>query len=358
MTTRRNFLRNSTALFAAAPLMGAAALESQYRVPRATGRILNAYYLRAQMYTMVPRQIAEDMKWMAGAGTDVVTISVLEQDLWAAERNIDTICEAARKAGMEVWADASRWGGLVAGAPKVPSLFTVCHPDGWVLKKDGTPVFDTTTAGAVSSIYHPGTRQFFCETADKFLTRFPFTGWVWDEPKHVGADDRSRWALKTLGERSSYEQRVAETVKFFSAVNAYLRERHPAVKLSLFVFANSSDTVIREMATVSHLDYYGCDGRPWSNADGGDQESAGKTLVDNGGKFIREARTNKTGSLFLIENHNLAKSNFELLASGIPQVIAMRPDQLIYYYYPRNVEDVDAEMEIVRREVRKFHAGQ
>lgn len=324
------------------------------RKPKAQGRLLNAYYLRAQMYTMVPRQISEDMKWMAEAGTDVVTIAVLEQDLTAAERNIDTLCEAAAREGMEVWADPSRWGGLVAGAPKVPSMFSVCHPETWILQKDGTPLFDPTTSGVISSVYHPETLRFFCETAHRLLSRFPFKGLIWDEPKQVGAEDYSRAAVKILGREASYAARVHGNADFFSSVNTYIRQHHPQVKLSLFVYANSDDTVVSEMAGVKELDYYGCDGRPWHQADGGDQESKGKTLLDNGPRFIEEAQRHQRKSLLLIENHNLAASDFKLLEEGIPKVIALKPDQLIYYYYPRNVAQVDQEMEIMKRGVGKF----
>ena len=52
-----------------------------------TSTAIAAYYLRAQMYTCVPRQIREDMEWMAAIGTNYVCVGVLEQDLFAAYEN-------------------------------------------------------------------------------------------------------------------------------------------------------------------------------------------------------------------------------------------------------------------------------
>src|ERR1035437_4743219 len=92
---------------------------------RSGKKYLNAFYYRAQMYTMVPHQIKEDMKWLADAGTNAITISVLEQDFEASFENIQFIIKEANKVGMDVFATPSRWGGIVAGSPKVPSVFTV-----------------------------------------------------------------------------------------------------------------------------------------------------------------------------------------------------------------------------------------
>jgi hypothetical protein len=48
--------------------------------------------------------------------------------LFAAVENIEIICNEASKLGMDVFAIPSRWGGLFAGASKVPSLFSVKNP--------------------------------------------------------------------------------------------------------------------------------------------------------------------------------------------------------------------------------------
>jgi hypothetical protein len=350
---RRNFLKNAV-LFAGGGAILPATLPSLPETKRkAGGRILNGYYLRAQMYTMVPSQIREDIKWMADAGTNVISIAILEQDIWAADRNIETIYEAALTEGIEVWGVPSRWGGLVAGAPKVPSLFSASHPETWMIKENGKPLHSPNSA-IVSSIYHPATLDFFCKTADQLLSQFPVKGIVWDEPKYLGAKDFSPAALKAAGKDSTYGQRVRDHAGFFSSVNTHIRQGHADVKISLFVYANSDDTIAGTMATVKSLDYYGCDGRPWRTADGGEQELAGKTLVDNGPRFIAAARKNGAGSLLLMENHNLASKDFPLLKKGIPEVIALQPDQLIYYYYPRNVEDPEKAMEIVGEQIRAF----
>src|SRR6478672_13368362 len=159
MVNRRNFLKNTTL-----------AATGMYMLPRTkpgvksialkSNKILNAYYFRAHMYTIVPRQVREDLKWMAEIGTNAVSIAVLEQDLTSAVENVTIICEEASKLGMSVFVTPSRWGGMLAGAPKVPSVFSVLNPQTWVLKKDGKPLTNSIS-GVISSVHYPETAEFF-----------------------------------------------------------------------------------------------------------------------------------------------------------------------------------------------------
>lgn len=109
------------------------------------------------MYTLVPDQVREDMEWIADTGTDAVTIAVLEQDLYAARENIETIHREAARVGLKLFAAPSRWAGQVAGAPRVPGLFTASHPETWVRNEDGTPYL-SSYSGPMPSL-SSGTRQ-------------------------------------------------------------------------------------------------------------------------------------------------------------------------------------------------------
>ncbi len=101
------------------------------------------------------------------------------------------------------------------------------------------------------------------------------------------------------------------------------------------------------------LDYYGCDGRPWRNADGGKQESEGKTLPDRAQTFIDAAHNNRRRGLLLIENHNFAAADIQLMNKRLPKVLTLKPEQLIYYYYPRNVEKPEESMAVIRKHLQK-----
>ena len=108
-------------------------------VTRHTLDMLSAYHFRAHLYTIVLHQVQEDFSWMADHGTDAVVIGVLEQDLFAARENLDILCAEARRAGLDVLITPSRWGSLVAGCPKVPSILCATEHDCWAQNADGSP---------------------------------------------------------------------------------------------------------------------------------------------------------------------------------------------------------------------------
>ncbi len=321
----------------------------------AQSKIINAYYFRAHTYTLVPRHIREDMKWMADVGTNAVSLAILEQDLFAAKENLEIICNEAAKAGIDVFAVPSRWAGLFAGAPKVPSPFAVNHPRTWILDKDGNPP-DRGVFGPYSSIHYPETVEFFKKTVDEIFSIWQVKGIIWDEPKIFTTKDFSPKAIENLGADAPVEKHCRAFVNFLSDVNLHIKRKHPEKITSMFGYANLPTWVVELAATTRGLDYFGCDGRPWRTDDRGTAESEGKVLLgdDAGERFLTAARKNGKKTFWLIENHNLQNEDIPIMEKRLPEVIGKDIDLLTYYYYPRNLEDPDRNMAVIGKYVREF----
>lgn len=352
---RRKFIKNTLATAAASSVAGKVMAGNDHGLQvksSSSDKILNAYYFRAHMYTMVPRQVREDMHWMADKGTNVVSVAVLEQDLWAGVKNIEIICNEAAKVCIEVHAVPSRWGGIVAGAPKVPSLFTITHPQTYVLEKNGTPK-ESSVSGRISSIHYPETLEFVQSTILKCIELWDIKGVIWDEPKTFGID-YSPMALKRLGPNPTEEQQVNANVDFYTSVNKAIKEKYPDFITGMFLQADKSDLRAYGAAKTGYMDYYGCDGRPWRNEDGGKQESSGKVLLGAGERFLEAARQNNKKTLWLAENHNMLDADAKLMDKRMPEILEKDVDQLIYYYYPRNLQSPDMIMDIMAKYIKKF----
>lgn len=349
---RKEFIKKTVLAGSAIGLIHPA-IATSAKAKRRSAKKLNAYYLRAHMYTLVPRQVREDLKWMADAGTNIVSVAVLEQDFSAAKENIEIICNEASKVGLDVWAVPSRWGGLVAGAPKVPSLFTVKNPETWTKRKDGSYA-EAYLTGRVSSIFHPATHEFMADSAKKLFKTWDFKGMIWDEPKSIG-EDYHELAVKKLGKNPSREQFIDANVEFYSSVNKSIKADYPDKQIAMFIYSTFDDVTVKKMATIEDLDVFGCDGRPWSVEDGGKQEGEGKVLLGGvGQRFVDAAKANKKASLWLVENHNMSDKDIPLLERRLPEVIKSDVDHLIYYYYPRNLSQPDKIMNIIRKNVPNF----
>jgi hypothetical protein len=312
--------------------------------------ILNAYYFRQHSYTIVPRHLCEDMEWIAETGSDAITLSVLEQDLWATKYNLEHICREAGRVGLKVFAVPGRWGGIVAGSPKVPSLFSAQHPETWARNEDGSPVTQPY-CGPICSIHHPATADFFRATLGEMLTEFPIAGIVWDEPKVLFVD-HSQAAIDALGPDAGWAAHLQAIAGFFDDLAGWARQQRPGVTNHMFLYADLSEEIIETMSAIENLDSFGCDGRPWYAEDGGRSDSfnapSQKNLLPAAKRFIKAATARDKDGLVLVENHALTNADVDIMDRRLPEVLGLGAGHLIYYYYPRDVEDPDRAMGVLR----------
>jgi hypothetical protein len=323
--------------------------------------MLSAYYFRAQMYTCVPHQIREDLSWMADHGTDAVIVGVLEQDLFAARENLDTLCAEAERAGLRVLVTPSRWGSLVAGCPKVPSILCATQRGCWSLQADGEPC--TGFLGPIASVHHPATIDYFATAITDLLGSWPISGIVWDELKNLGRIDHSPAAKAAMGSDWSEDLALhqAATVAFFGRLNRHAKAIRLDCLTSLFVYGSMQGPILDRLAATPALDEFGCDGRPWAAADIGSDDSGSsaskKFLIDAGPRFIAAARGADRGSLALIENLAMAASDNEKMQRRLPEIREQGWEHLIYYYYPRSCETPELSMDILGRALADWRAA-
>jgi len=362
---RRTFLKSSATASVALPALATAAEKAPIKSVNKTSTAIAAYYLNAHMYTIVPAHVRADMEWMAAIGTTYVCPGVVEQDLTAAYENHAMIAEEAARVGMKILAVPSRWAGLTAGAPKVPSLFTVLNPDTWVVNKKGSTQVMAKITGAVSSIHHPKTFEFFCATLAEMYKQHPkMAGFFIDEPKNF-IFDQSPAAVAALGTKDApMTAHYAAASAFWGRVAAFAKKQWPDKLTLMFQQTHNPADELAAGAATPNLDYYGCDARPWGLEDdarmqglGEGQESGkGKVLLSGKGEsFIKAARAQPgRKSFFLAENHNLQSSMIEPMDRNYPAVLGLRPDMAAYYYYPRNVQEPDRAMAVIAKHIRKF----
>lgn len=318
---------------------------------------LTAYYFRAHMYTLVPRHVREDMAWMADVGTKAVAISVLEQDLFAARENMDTIAREADRAGMCLYAAPSRWGGLVAGSPKVPSIFCARYPDALARTKDGKPVMGAF--GPIASVHHPRTLEFFHDSLRHLFDMVPVSGLIWDEPKALSLRDHSQAAARVFEGKDLEDPAVHSHAQagFFDRVGAEAVGMQPGLRLCLFVGANQRGDVVERLGRLRQLHDLGCDGRPFKREDGGSDDSgnnaAVKLLCDHAPFFVELARRHGKTPLLLVENHAMTDRDIAAMDRRLPEVLSLGAEHILYYYYPRSLKDPDRVMYVLAGHLRR-----
>jgi len=298
------------------------------------------------MYTIVPRHVREDMEWMSANGADAIVVALLEQDLTASLRNMELITREADRKGMKILAVPSRWAGLCAGAPKVPSYFTITHPETWITRPDGS-CEDHSVTGRISSIFHPATYDFMCEAMEKMLRTFEIAGIVWDEVKVFDRRDDSRMARAVLGDGYPMESFTRAAVDFFGRLNGFAKSVQPSVFTSLFLYSHLPKELWAPFAAMPFLDEFGCDGRPW-HSDDQHGEHERKTILgpESGERFFPVAKREGKRVVALLETHAMSNEAAELMPRYYDAIARLPIDHHITYYYGRDCEDPDFVMDM------------
>jgi hypothetical protein len=286
---------------------------------------------------VVRRHIREDLRWMAEIGTDSVAVGIHEFQLdYGNQHQLDILFDEARRAGLDVHAIPSRWGGLVAGWPPAAGMFAATHPDSWMKRADGSPIFEVFCGGAICSIYDPETQAFFLDTIGRLLKQWPVRGIIWDEIKILHVEDYSRHAIRALGEPARGAAQIRNTVDFFSRANRHALSIRPELVLSCFLYAYLPTGIMNACATMAGLDYFGIDGRCWP-----DRRKDAKVLFGNIKRVEAACRKTGTGKLALVETQNLVPGEADRCVRHLPAFLRHRVDHLLYYYHGASTVDED-----------------
>jgi len=313
---------------------------------------LTAYYFMGQDLCMVRRHVREDMSWMADAGTDSVAIGIHEFQLdYGKQQQMDILFEEAGRAGLGVHAIPSRWAGLVAGWPPAAGMFAATHPDSWMMKADGSPLFSTAGGGPVCSIYDPATNEFFRDAIDRLLALYPVQGVIWDEIKVLQWEDHSSHAVRALGGPAGGDAHLERAVDFFGRASRHARERKPDLVISAFVYAFLPDATLRACAGIEALDFFGIDGKCYP----GDGPTA-KTLLGNFERVVAACGDKSVGTLALIETQKLPASRQAATVEHLPGFLTRPVDHLLYYYHGACAEDGEACMRAMKPLLRDWRS--
>ncbi len=316
-------------------------------------RRLSVYYFHGQDLCIVPRHVREDLAWMRDHGADGVYVGMHEADLLGS--NLPMVREQVGRAGLECRLIPSRLGGLVAGWHRAPGYFAIGRPDTWARRADGSPV---ECFGPQVSVFHPDTPAFLAETVGRMVDELGFTGLVWDELKSLEGEDHSEWAKRALGRPAGPADRLAGTVACFGQANRLIRQRHPQLTISSFLYASCPDEQVRACAAIDRLDEFGCDGKCWRPGELATGEGGGgKVLLGNFERFRTAAAANGRRSFVLLETQLLDAPALELTLQRLPEFLAAGPDHLVFYYYPYGLAEPDRFMPPIGAALAKWRGG-
>ncbi len=300
---------------------------------------LSVYYFKGQDFCVDPRVIRADMERLAEAAVDSVCIAFHEGDL--AGSNLPLVCDEAKRAGLSVWAVPSRIGGLIAGWHRAVGNLSASRPDLWARHPDGNPV---NFFGPQISVHHPEAVVEFTRIVDQMLNTLPIEGIIWDELKCTDTKDHSEAAIKALGHPSDGgPEQFAATASFFSKVNRGLLDKHPKLQIAMFLYCWLEDELIEHCVKIDGLNEFGCDGACLLPEDEFEIEGGHtkKLLPENFKRFAKGAEKGGLRKFVLVETQRQKRGPVERSLEHLDQLFAQKPDHVVYYDFPREMEASD-----------------
>ena len=311
-------------------------------------RIVSAYCLGYQSWTVVPHQMEEDFKEMRDMGFGAVNLSFSENELKYARRAFELQVRLAHAAGLKVNVIPSRLGGRFAGAPFMPSVWLAQNPQYALYSKPG--------ALPVACVESPAFRAWVREFMETLLRDYELDGIIWDEPKSHGLISRHPDTIAKFGEHPTEENMIDSFVEFLEEISGFCRELRPGMRQTMFVQKNYNPYFTGKAARIESLDYFGYDGNMARQSVFQEEPRWHKyRLEEVWERTVAECAQTGKKSFALVENMLMPSAAVDEFEENFERYLSRyTPDHLAIYYYAHNNEDPERVHAAVKRLMKKY----
>lgn len=288
-----------------------------------------------------PVMVKQDFEQIRTVGATSVVCAIHEQEEQRSPRDLARGLQQARDVGLNVHLSLGRYGNLFAGPVLMPSWYTFQHPQSRVQDRHGR-------YHAMSCFNHESFRSWLFAEIEHYLTTYPITGIVLDEPR--GPDitcfcSVCRALCPDVMDLEHFRRR--SLIEFLNELFSCVKRVNSSVKTTIVLLPQDLD-LLDELASMPHLDTIGCH-LFWQLL----HEDI--SMVEKWGQqVVQAAHQYRKRSQLWLQNYNLDRGMEELLADSFAQIQSAEPDELACYYYWRNNVDPERVWEETRTLLRRI----
>ena len=312
-------------------------------------RRVTAYCLAHGHWTVIPRHLEESFRDMADMGFNAVALSFSESEMRYSRRAFELQVRLAHQCGLKVFVIPSRLGNRFAGAPLMPSLWLLQHPEAQV------PDY-TTWMGPLACVESSVFRAWIKEFMTTLLTDYPLDGIIWDEPKEEWTISRHPETVAKFGPQPTREQMEDGFVDFLGDLTAHCLSVRPELEVTLFNQATSSKRFTRAASALPGIGYAGYDGNLSRQSFFHEEPQWHKYRIESvWDRTVTECTAAGKGTFALVENMLMPAAAVAEYRENLDTWLqGPLPDHLALYYYAHNNEDPDAVQRINRELMKKY----
>lgn len=310
-------------------------------------KILTAYCLSYGNWTVIPKQWQESFMDMRDKGFDAVALSFSESEMRYSRRTLELQIKYAHAQGLKVYLIPSRIGGRFAGAPLMPCLWLVGHPE-----------YQLPECQGVACLESPGFRQWALEFVSILVREYDIDGIIWDEPKCVATSTCHPDTISRFGGVPTAEQAQDGFIDFLAELTVAVRIR-PNLDITLFNMPNTPAYFTARAAKISGIDYCGFDGVFSRQSCFHEEPRQNKnSLISSWQRTVSECSAAEKKTFALIENILIPGSEHDKLQEELELFLNYAdPDHLACYYYGHNNECPDEVQRITMNAVCRHRSN-
>ena len=308
--------------------------------------MVSAYCLDYNNWTCIPRHVKEDFKEMADMGFDTVCLSFCESEMVYARRTFEILVDLAHREGLKVHVIPSRLGGRFAGAPLMPSMWLVQHPECRVEADYWCPV-----ACLESEPFRAWIKGFM----KTLLCDYDLDGIIWDEPKAPTLISHHPDTIKRFGANPTEQDMAVGYCEFFDDLTGYCRSLKPSLVQTLFCIKTEPEFFTARISKNKEIAYFGYDGNLSRQRRFKEEIAWSKYRIESAWeRTVRECAAAGKKTFALVETMHMPREEHANFERNLDEYLTnYHPDHLSIYYYAHNADAPEELNEIIKRVMKK-----
>lgn len=309
--------------------------------------MISAYCLDYNNWTCIPRHVKEDFKEMVDMGFDAVNLSFSESEMTYSRRTFEILVEMAHQEGLKVNVIPSRIGGRFAGAPLMPSLWAVQHPEYCVQGDYYWPVV---------CLESQAVRDWIKGFMKTLIMDYDLDGIIWDEPKAPTLISCHQDTIRRFGENPTEEDMAVGFCEFFDDLTAYCHSLNSKLVQTLFCIKGERDFFTERISRNKEITYFGYDGNLSRQRRFKEAICDSKYRIESvWARTLRECEQAGKKTFALVETMHMPREEHQNFERNLTEYLEnYHPDHLSLYYYAHNADDPEELNKIIKRTMKKY----
>lgn len=311
--------------------------------------MISAYCLDYNTWVCIPHHVREDFQKMVEMGIDTVCFSFSENDMSYARRTFEILVDLAHEAGLKVFVIPSRVAGRFAGAPLMPSIWLVQHPEYQVPDDYWLPT---------ACIECEEVRTWMKEFIHTLVTEYAIDGIVWDEPKAPVLVSHHSATIAKYGPEPTEENMAESFCEFLAELTTYCHELNPNLVQTLFCQKTEPEFFTQMVSKTPYIDYFGYDGNLAKQRVFKEPIHEAKYRIEDvWDRTVSECEAAGKKTFALVESMFMPREEHENFEKAFDNYLTnYHPEHLSVYFYAHNADDPEGLNDVVTR-VMKKHFG-